>query len=65
MPYSKALKEAQKRYRKAIKTVTFVCSPNFYEQLQEAAQANNQTVSGFIKLTLFNAINEMQEKTRG
>lgn len=57
MPYSKALKDAQKRYEKTIKRITFVCSPNFYEQLEQAAKTNNQSISAFIKLTLFNAMN--------
>ena len=57
MPYSKALKDAQKRYRKATKTGAFVCSYDFFEQLKQAAKANNQSISAFIKLTSFNVTN--------
>ena len=56
--YTPKKREAQKRYEKTVKRITFVVSHNFYAVLAERARQEKQTVSGYIKQTLFNALNE-------
>lgn len=64
MAYSKESYEASKKYKeKKIKRVPLDVQIEMYEKIKQSAEANGETVNGFIKQAISDRLNRTQTDT--
>ena len=64
MAYSKGSYESSKKYKeKNIKRVPLDVQIEMYERIKQAAEANGETVNGFIKQAISERLNRVQTDT--
>ncbi len=64
MAYSKGSYESSKKYKeKNIKRVPLDVQIEMYEKIKQAAEANGETVNGFIKQAITDRLNRVQTNT--